>query len=965
MKIKTAIFNRKMSDNMNVKKLWILSLSFLVSALIPRIAYTSTDRLGRPLSGEPSNLEIRSEIMNRGKINGIAGRQFAQLVNSSDDGSESSENNFISARERFGRRIKSHRDNDNRDENSKRTSLSARRAQREKERAERLKNRGERPTPARERRPLQLRTPPSEASSNVPTVTASSLTTSDDSTVPSNDIKAIVQEDGKIHLDFRDTDLRTIINFLSEQTKTNYLYDDTLKGKVTLVGPQKVPLEEAVWLLESLLEYKGYTVVKVGDFKKIIPLAKAQGDHIETRLAYENSQEPDLSQNKEVTQLIHLKYTNAADIKAAIAGLLAKPNSIITYAHTNTLIVTENALNIKRIVSIINELDVPVYGKNVHLVPLRYTQAAGLSKELEALLKQQVEEKVNPETRQEKISAPSVLAEERTNSIILICLDRDYKRIRELISNLDQDITSLPTMKVMEVKFAEAETIASTIKEMLKAGGEKTASAITIAADKRTNSIIISSMSAHLIQRAMDIVGQLDKDIVPEQKTIVKVYHLEFAEAEKVAELLSGFSFVPVEELRDQKAVDKTAKQSKETDTVSIVPDPATNSLIVTTPKHRWPHILKVIEKLDLVRPQVMVEVLVAEVDISKAKELGIDFNAVDAEGDGNRPFALANADNLESFLSSSGVANGLSLGIITGGAFDFGAAASGDVGELSKIGLLIRAMANDTNTNILSAPTIMTSDNEPARISVGEQIQLPSSFNTAANTGLNTITNYATEDLGVILELTPRITKDDHVLLKINQTIKARTSDTLYDQNVPVISKREVDTSITVLDNTTIALGGIISEEETHSQTKIPILSDIPGLGKLFRNKRSSIKKVNLMIFLTPHIIRCQADADRIARMQRDSIKGSLVNKRGTSKSLSVNLDALDIPAESGVKEHTSIPEPVRIIAPQSDQAHVTKKDPEPTTSKTASSEIKPDAPKSLHMRARELFDRYKKDHI
>ena len=319
----------------------------------------------------------------------------------------------------------------------------------------------------------------------------------------------------------------------------------------------------------------------------------------------------------------------------------------------------------------------------------------------------------------------------------------------------------------------------------------------------------------------------------------------------------------------------------------------------------------------------------------------------MDQEGDGNRPFALGNADNLESFLSPSGIANGLSLGILTGGAFDFGAASAGDVGELSQIGLLIRAMENDTNANILSSPTILTSDNETARISVGEQIQLPSSFNTASNTGLNTITNYATEDLGVILELTPRITKDDHVLLKINQTIKARTSDTLYAQNVPVISKREVDTSVTVLNSTTIALGGIISEEESTERTRIPILSDIPGIGKLFRNKKTRIRKINLMIFLTPHIIRCQADADRVTRMQRETIKRMIEkNKKGTCKSLAAELDSLSITEEA-------IPAPVNILPADSTTRTYEK-------SQMISEPIESTA---INLRVKEVFRRYKEN--
>ena len=698
-----------------------------------------------------------------------------------------------------------------------------------------------------------------------------------------------------VNLDFRDTDIKAIIKFLSEQTGTNYLYDETIKGKITLVGPKKISLKEAVWLLETLLEFKGYTVVQVGDFKKVIPLAKAQGDTIETRTEYKESDGPDLAEDREVTQLLRLKHTNAAEIKAAISGLMARPNALITYGPTNTLIITENALNIKRLVRIIKELDTAVQGKRVYIVPLKNSMAKQLQAQITELLKNKVEEKLEPQTRQVAIGKPVVIADERTNTLIVVCMKKDYGGIRELIRRLDQDVRLAPEMKVIPVLHADAEGIVAMLEKMLKVGGDAAASSIAAAADKRTNAIILSSISKHLLERAEVIIRQLDKKIVPEQDSMVQVYHLEFAEAEKMAELLKGFEFVPIAE---QQASKPGAQQKKE-EKVGIIADKATNSLIITTPKHRWPYILDVITQLDVVRPQVMVEVLIAEIDVTRARELGLDFNILDADDDGNRPFALGNTDAIESLFSGGGIANGLNVGVVTGNTFDVGAAAGGDASELSKIALLIKALENDTRANILSTPTLLTSDNETAKISVGEQIQLPASFNTASNTGLNTITNFTTEDLGIILEITPRITKNDHVLLKVNQVIKSRTNDTLFDQNIPVISKREVDTNITVKDLTTIAIGGLISETENEVVTKIPVLSKLPGLGKLFQNKRTDVRKTNLMIFLTPHIIRSTDDADRVTELQRRSVKSAVEDDSKTEKYIHQKLFGIAVKQE------------------------------------------------------------------
>jgi len=384
------------------------------------------------------------------------------------------------------------------------------------------------------------------------------------------------------------------------------------------------------------------------------------------------------------------------------------------------------------------------------------------------------------------------------------------------------------------------------------------------------------------------------------QDVEVHVYHLAFAEAEPMAELLKSIEYVPVEE---KKATQGKDAASSEELPFNVVADKATNSLLITCPKWRWSFLQDVIKELDVVRPQVLVEVLIAEIDVSRARELGLDFNFMDTDSDeGTRPFAIGNADHLEDFLSTSGVSNGLNIGVLIGKTFDPGAAAAGDMSELSKIAVLIKALQNDSRANILSTPQLVTADNEEARISVGEQIQMPTGFNTAATSGLNSITNFSTEDLGVILEMTPRITRDDHVVLKINQTIKTRTKDTLFDFNIPVINKRELDTTITVKNNTTIVLGGLISDVETISETGIPGLSKLPLVGKLFRNRRVDKKKMNLMIFLTPHILRSEETSSMVTEIKRTELADSLPRRGSKSMRRALEAISLDRARDEGI---------------------------------------------------------------
>ena len=460
-------------------------------------------------------------------------------------------------------------------------------------------------------------------------------------------------------------------------------------------------------------------------------------------------------------------------------------------------------------------------------------------------------------------------------------MQEDLPAIKALIKRFDVAVKFFPTTKIHQAKFADAAELSATLKEVMNSGGDAVTKDLTIVTDKRTNSVIMSSASKELLGECERILQNLDREVEISATSFVQVYHLEFAEAERIAEILKSFDFIPPEEVKASQSPKTPTGAKSDTSKVSVQPDKATNSLIITCPRSRWPHIENVIKQLDVVRPQVMVEVLIVEIDVTRAQQLGLDFNVLDENDTGNRPFGIGSTGVMGEVVGNGGLSNGLNIGVVTGNTFDVSAAFGGDLNELSKIALLIRALKNDTRANILSAPQLLTSDNEAAKISVGEQIQLPTSLNTAANSGLNTITSYSTEDLGVILEVTPRITRNDHVILKVTQTIKARTNDTLFDQNIPVISKRDLDTNITVANGETIAIGGLLSETKNEVVTKIPLLSKLPGLGKLFQDKRIDRRKTNLMVFLTPHILRDSSDARSLTKKKRDQIEEMLRDRR------------------------------------------------------------------------------------
>jgi general secretion pathway protein D len=690
-----------------------------------------------------------------------------------------------------------------------------------------------------------------------------------------------------VTVDFKEVDVKTLLRFLAEKTRTNYFMDPAISAKITVIGPNPIPLSRAIIFLEAALESRGFTVVDSGDFKNVIPKAKASKAPIPLLFEPSRPLGSKLEQERTVTEFITLTYAPVDEIKTALASLLPDQGALLTHPQTNRLIVTATIRNLERVRRVIAALDVPIVGKTVRLLPVRYRKAEDLAKAITAILEKEELDKRLPPTKDQQVSKPALLFDPGHNTLIVVAIDRDQARVKALVEKLDEDPSAGPRVDFIELKFAEPAKVVEKINSIFKGTAEQGGASFVVVANEEPQSIMLRTSSPNLSKRIKEVIKHLDQARRTLDGSRVRVYHMEFAEAEKVAEILGQISFLSIAE--QTGVAPKNSGAGKENkDEVKIVADTNTNSLVITAPRDMYPAIEAVISELDKVKPQVLVEVLIAEVDYDWARGVGMDFNFLNQTSTStNRPFALGNADNLEGLFSGGGIANGLSVGMLSDKAFDLTAAAGGDAGELSKISILARLFQNSSHANILSAPVLMTSDNETAKIQVGERIQLPASFSTAANTGLNSVTSFTSEDLGVILEITPRITRNDHVILKVDQNISSRTGDLIGSLQLPVISNREVSTNINVMNEETVVIGGLISEEENHKSTGIPGLSRLPLLGKLFRNRQTTKRKTNLLIFLTPHIIRGEGEARYYAEKASEELRVGIKRSRASEDSV------------------------------------------------------------------------------
>lgn len=372
---------------------------------------------------------------------------------------------------------------------------------------------------------------------------------------------------------------------------------------------------------------------------------------------------------------------------------------------------------------------------------------------------------------------------------------------------------------------------------------------LSITVDTRTNALLVSGTPSYL-DLVQQVVHELDQQEAMERQTFV--YPLRNAEAEDVAEVVTNFIDREQEKLIGTLGVDQLGSAARLLEReITIVGDEKSNSVLVSASPRYMQTVRDMIEQLDVDPPQVLIQVMLAEVTLDDTFDWGVDFG-FRAQADSatiTGGFGLADA-----FVSGLGVPN---LAIAS-----------------TDFELLINAMKSQGRLQVLSNPSVMAANNEQARIQVGETIRLPTDV-SVTDAG-RTLTSVEAEEIGVILEVRPSINPDGFVRMVINPEISnlsARTTRISEEFESPIITKREATTTVTVQDGQTIVLGGLISDRFERRDRKVPLLGDIPILGGLFRAEQEQSAKTELLIVLTPHVIQSPAEVHRIRELTGDEI--------------------------------------------------------------------------------------------
>jgi len=415
--------------------------------------------------------------------------------------------------------------------------------------------------------------------------------------------------------------------------------------------------------------------------------------------------------------------------------------------------------------------------------------------------------------------------------------------------------------KLLRMTYVNPQELVRTLTPLISKDG-------TLIAYPATNSLIITD-SVHAIRKIEKLVTAMDVP-TPTGKGRINVYPLRHANAEEIAKVMQALvSRLPV------PAAGASAPAGPATileGAVTITADKLTNALIIIASPIDYETMKDVIQKLDIPRRQVYVEAAIIEMGLSKSRELGFEFQATNMNKLDNGQTNVVGGTNFggigPAMTGNVSSFNGLAIGAVKG-TFTYRGQ------EFLNIGALIRALQTDTNVNILSTPNILTSDNQKAEIMVGENVPFKTGQSQSAATGGSSIlTTIERKDVGISLKITPQITSEDNVRLEIYQEISnvvesAATTAT----DGPTTSKRSASTTVVIKDRDTMVIGGLIRDNVTSGESKVPLLGDIPLLGWLFKYKTSKVEKVNLMIFITPYIIKNEQDAEAITKRKTDAI--------------------------------------------------------------------------------------------
>lgn len=609
--------------------------------------------------------------------------------------------------------------------------------------------------------------------------------------------------DDEVTLNFVGADIESAIKAIGQVTKRNFVIDPRVKGTINIVSGKPVSRELAYQVLVSALRLQGFAVVEGRAATKILPDADArmQGGPLVTKATQAGDQV--------MTQVFHIRYESAVQMVGVLKPLVGANQSISANAVSNTLVITDAADNLQRLERIIASIDVP-HGDDPQIIPLKYASAVEVAGNLNRLFA--------PVGGNYGAAAGALvaMADPRGNRVMLRADNPGLlARATTLIGGMDKPESGLGNIRVVYLKHADAPRLAQMLRAIL---GSETGTASGASAPQAGAASV-----APLVPNGQPVAAGFTG----------------------AAPLLSG--------------------NSNQQNTAALVPgsmiqaDVGSNALIITAPETVFNNLQNVIAMLDRRRAQVHIEALIVELTAERAAEFGIqwqDLSGINGSGPnaiGGTNFGGVGTNIISTAINVGTAGRGLNFGIVDGQINIPG------IGTITNLGLLARFLETEADANILSTPSIMTLDNEEAKIVIGQNLPFVtgSYSTTAGTTSVTPFQTYERRDVGLTLKVRPQITEGGVVRVQIYQEASTVQPGTASSAAGPTTNKRSLESSVLVDDGNIIVLGGLIEDSFGNNEEKVPLLGDVPVLRNLFRYENRNRKKTNLMVFLRPRIIR------------------------------------------------------------------------------------------------------------
>ncbi|WP_175715837.1 type II secretion system secretin GspD [Burkholderia ambifaria] len=660
----------------------------------------------------------------------------------------------------------------------------------------------------------------------------------------------------QVTLNFVNADIDQVAKAIGAATGKTIIVDPRVKGQLNLVSERSVPEDQALKTLQSALRMQGFALVQDHGVLKVVPEADAKLQGVPTYIG----NAPRARGDQVITQVFELHNESANNLLPVLRPLISPNNTVTAYPANNTIVVTDYADNVRRIAQIIAGVD-SAAGAQVQVIPLRNANAIDLAAQLQKML--------DPGAigNSDATLKVSVTADPRTNSLMLRASSASrLAAAKRIVQQLDAPSGVPGNMHVVPLRNADAVKLAKTLRGMLGKGGNDSGSS---ASSNDANSFNQSGGSSASGNFSTGTSGTppLPSGGLGGGSSSSSAYGSGSSGSGGVGSggLLGG----------DKDKSDENQPGGM------IQADAATNSLIITASDPVYRNLRSVIDQLDARRAQVYIEALIVELNSTTQGNLGIQWQVASGQflgGTNLAPTAGTGLGNSIVNLTSGGTA------ATTGLAANLAGLSQGlNIGWLHNmfgvqgLGALLQYFAGVSDANVLSTPNLITLDNEEAKIVVGQNVPIAtgSYSNLTSGTTSNAFNTYDRRDVGLTLHVKPQITDGGILKLQLYTEDSAVVSGTTNAQTGPTFTKRSIQSTILADNGEIIVLGGLMQDNYQVSNSKVPLLGDIPWIGQLFRSESKVRAKTNLMVFLRPVIISDRSTAQEVTANRYDYIQG------------------------------------------------------------------------------------------